>query len=163
MTLQKQKRRAAIAAMEKIKHVIKSWNKDHCEEEIEPQRTFGQVHKRMMKSKKTTENARKQPNKIFLRRAFAEEEVLHQRSTETLEDYHQRIEHLRRRKARSVHSSNKLELSRIMRYKLTNLSPSDPKYSPIRCVQLSFKDEHVKIVKSTHYVRGKPPQVQLFH
>lgn len=73
------------------------------------------------------------------------------------------LKHERRRAARNVHSSDKLELSRRMTIKMIYAAPPDaPQYSPLRCVKLGFKKKDIKVVKITRHFRGKDPVIQRF-
>jgi len=61
----------------------------------------------------------------------------------------QRLTHERRRAARNVHSSDKLELSRRMTYKMFHGAPPDaPQYSPLKCVNLVSRKEMSRLSRS---------------
>ena len=146
MASQRIRRDAAANAEQKIQRTFALWSSDDEEKEKENQKPLAAKMQRpnaqpAIKSPTiSSTKSERTPN--------LEASAAHQAELMQMEQI--RKEHLRRRAARMVHSSQPLRLSRRMSYIISTHSPQQ---SPIRGVKLSPHFQHSKIVKITRDTR----------
>lgn len=141
MVTHRAKRLAASNADQKIRRLFDIWN-DEEKDEKKPSSTKMQ-HPNVQPINTSTTQKPFFETEELTKEALVESEIVKMQQV--------REEHFRRRAARMIHSSHKLELSRRMSYIVSQTS--SPRHSPIKGIKLSPHFQHSKIVEITRDTR----------